>query len=110
MAMNPEDSSKLLAACRAGSAEALGRLFELCRGYLLLVAREEQERIRLLLSAIAPRQAELLILRSQGLSYEELASTLNLNPASIGTLLSRAQQAFRKEYLGRYGKGQYGKE
>ena len=36
-------------------------------------------------------------------SYEELALSLGLNPASVGTLLGRAQQAFRKEYLERYG-------
>ena len=67
-------------------------------------AKEEQEQVRLVLSVITPRQAELLLLRSHGLSYEELASTLDLNPASVGTLLSRAQDAFRKEYLKRYGK------
>ena len=69
----------------------------------LLATREKQERIRLLLTAIEPRQSELLVLRSQGFSYEELAATLNLNPGSIGTLLSRAQHAFRKEYTRRYG-------
>jgi RNA polymerase sigma-70 factor, ECF subfamily len=57
----------------------------------------------LVLAAVAPRQGELLALRSQGLSYDELASVLNLNPASVGTLLSRAQKAFRKEYIKRYG-------
>jgi len=66
-------------------------------------AKEEQEKVRLVLRAIQSRQAELLLLRSQGLSYDELASALDLNPASVGTLLSRAQQAFRKEYLKRYG-------
>ena len=66
-------------------------------------AAEEQEKVRLVLAVLASRQAELLILRSQGLSYEELAMALELNPASIGTLLSRAQDAFRKEYLKRYG-------
>ena len=66
-------------------------------------ATEEQERVRLVLGAIEPRRAELLLLRSDGLSYEEVASALNLNPASVGTLLSRAQQAFRKEYIKRYG-------
>jgi RNA polymerase sigma-70 factor, ECF subfamily len=90
------------------------RLFALVRGSPtpeeLLVAREEQEKVRQLLSALDPRQAELLVLRSHGLSYEELASTLNLNPASIGTFLSRAQQAFRKEYVQRYGEARYGKE
>ena len=67
-------------------------------------AAEEQERVRLVLAVIQPRHAELLLLRSQDLSYDELASALDLNPASIGTLLSRAQQAFRKEYIKRYGK------
>ena len=67
-------------------------------------AAEQQRKIRLVLAAVEPRQAELLVLRSHGLSYEELASALDLNPASIGTLLSRAQQAFRKEYGKRYGK------
>ena len=49
------------------------------------------------------RGAELLVLRSHGLSYEELAEALELNPTSIGTYLSRAQDAFRKEYIKRYG-------
>jgi RNA polymerase sigma-70 factor (ECF subfamily) len=67
-------------------------------------AAEEQERVRLALAAIDPRKAELLVLRSHGLSYDELAAALELNPASIGTLLSRAQDAFRKEYIKRYGR------
>ena len=69
----------------------------------LFAAREERQKVRLVLSVIAPRQAELLLLRSHDLSYDELASALNLNPASVGTFLSRAQQAFRKEYIKRYG-------
>jgi RNA polymerase sigma-70 factor, ECF subfamily len=66
-------------------------------------AKEEQDKVRLALSAIEPRQGEMLLLRSHGFSYDELASILDLNPASIGTLLSRAQQAFRREYIKRYG-------
>ena len=69
----------------------------------ILRVTEEQERVRLVLGRIEPRQAEFLLLRSHGFSYEELASILRLDPASIGTLLSRAQQAFRKEYAKRYG-------
>ena len=69
----------------------------------ICAATEEREKVRLLLAAIDPRQAELLLLRNDGLSYEELASALDLNPASVGTLLIRAQQAFRKEYIKRYG-------
>jgi RNA polymerase sigma-70 factor (ECF subfamily) len=64
---------------------------------------EEQERVRLVLGVISRRHAALLLPRSDGLSYEEVASTLDLNPTSIGTLLSRAQQGFRKEYIKRYG-------
>ena len=66
-------------------------------------AKEDQEMVRLVLSVLDRRQAQLLVLRSEGFSYEELASTLDLNPASVGTLLARAQQAFRKEYIKRYG-------
>jgi len=55
------------------------------------------------LSAIEHRAAELLVLRSHGLYLPRAGGSLHLNPASIGTLLSRAQQAFRKEYIKRYG-------
>jgi len=64
---------------------------------------DEREKVRLVLAILAPREAELLLLRSHGLSYEELASALGLNPGSIGTLLSRARRAFRKEYVKRNG-------
>jgi RNA polymerase sigma-70 factor, ECF subfamily len=66
-------------------------------------ALELQEQVRCVLGALDARQSELLILRSSGLSYEEVAAALELNSASVGTLLSRAQQAFRKEFLHRYG-------
>jgi len=66
-------------------------------------AREDQERVRAVLAVMQTRQAELLVLRSHGLSYDELAGALRLKPASIGTFLSRAEQAFRKEYIKRYG-------
>jgi RNA polymerase sigma-70 factor (ECF subfamily) len=69
----------------------------------LRASKEDQERVRAVLAAIQPRQAELLVLRSHDLSYGELAGALDLKPASIGTFLSRAEQAFRKEYIKRYG-------
>lgn len=69
----------------------------------LFSASQEQGRVRLVLASMAARQAELLLLRHDGASYDELASSLHLNIASVGTLLSRAQQAFRKEYVKRYG-------
>ena len=60
-------------------------------------------RVRVVLSALNRRQSELLLLRSEGLSYQELAVTLNLNPGYVGSLLVRAQADFRKEYTKRYG-------
>jgi RNA polymerase sigma-70 factor (ECF subfamily) len=69
----------------------------------LFSASQEQGRVRSVLAALPDRQAELLLLRHEGASYDELASSLDIHPASVGTLLSRAQQAFRKEYVQRYG-------
>jgi RNA polymerase sigma-70 factor (ECF subfamily) len=66
-------------------------------------AGQERDRVRMVLASLDARQAELLVLRSNDLSYAEVAAALGLNPASVGTLISRAQQAFRKEYLIRYG-------
>jgi RNA polymerase sigma-70 factor (ECF subfamily) len=66
-------------------------------------AAEERRQVREVLAVLDPRQASLLVLRTSGLSYEEIATALELNPSSIGTFLSRAQQAFRKEYVTRYG-------
>jgi RNA polymerase sigma-70 factor (ECF subfamily) len=66
-------------------------------------AEQEREQVRRVLAALEPRDAELLLLRSHGLTYEELAAAIDVKPASIGTLISRAQQAFRKEYVKQYG-------
>jgi RNA polymerase sigma-70 factor (ECF subfamily) len=69
----------------------------------LHAANQEQERVRLVLSAIQPQQAELLLLRGHDLTYNEIAAALKIRPTSLGKLLSRAQQSFRKEYIRRYG-------
>jgi RNA polymerase sigma-70 factor (ECF subfamily) len=70
-------------------------------------ATEERDRVRLVLASLDARQAELLLLRNNDLSYAEVAAVLDLNPASVGTLISRAQQAFRKEYVTQYGEPNY---
>jgi RNA polymerase sigma-70 factor, ECF subfamily len=67
-------------------------------------AAQNQQHVRNVLATMKRRDSELLILRSEGLSYSEISETLGLNETSMGTLLRRAQQAFRKEYLKRYGK------
>jgi RNA polymerase sigma-70 factor (ECF subfamily) len=65
---------------------------------------DRQDRVRRTLAALEKRSVEMLVLRSEGFSYQELAQALDMNPSSVGTILNRAQQAFRKEYIKRYGK------
>ncbi len=69
----------------------------------LYAANAEQRRVRTVLGALQRRQAEILLLRSQDLSYQEIAAALELPPNYVGSLVSRAQEAFRKEYRKRYG-------
>jgi len=75
----------------------------LYRTGLPLQQHEQQARVRHILAALKPEQAVLLVLRSEGYSHGEIASTLCLNPSSVGTLLARADISFRKEYVNRYG-------
>ena len=64
---------------------------------------QKQDQVRSILGIMKPREAQFLLLRSNDSSYQEVASILNVNPASIGTLVSRAEESFRKEYIKRYG-------
>jgi len=87
--------------------ERYERLFDFFRSAAspeqLHAVEEEQRQVRTVLSVMKVRDSELLVLRSEGLSYLEVAEILRLNEKSIGTLLRRAQQAFRREYVKRYG-------
>jgi RNA polymerase sigma-70 factor (ECF subfamily) len=60
--------------------------------------RIERQRVRRVLSEMKPRSAELLILRHSGLTYVEVAAALEIAPASVGTLLIRAEAEFEKLY------------
>jgi RNA polymerase sigma factor (sigma-70 family) len=64
---------------------------------------EKNSRVRAVLAAIRPAQAQLLILRASGLSYKELAEVLDVKPTGIGTMLNRAEQEFRERYLQMHG-------
>ena len=57
-----------------------------------------QETVRDILAALKPRQAKLLILRHSGFSYQEIAAALDIAPGSVGSLLTRAERAFRAKY------------
>src|SRR5439155_552823 len=58
--------------------------------------RREYSRVGAL-ARIDERAAALLALRYSGLSYDEIAAALGLRRSSIGTMLRRAEDAFRKE-------------
>jgi RNA polymerase sigma-70 factor (ECF subfamily) len=60
--------------------------------------REARQRVRAALAKLPPRAAKLLILREMGFSYRELADIVDVAPGSVGTLLARAQRAFRAAY------------
>ena len=63
-----------------------------------LLRAEKRHRVREVLARMKPAQAQLLILRHSGLSYQELAQTLGVKGSSIGTLLARAEAEFEKRY------------
>jgi RNA polymerase sigma-70 factor (ECF subfamily) len=64
----------------------------------ILAQEEERQQVRLVLSRMSERQSQLLILRHSGLSYKEIGEALDLAPASIGSLLVRAEREFEKQY------------
>ncbi|HYN89103.1 MAG TPA: sigma-70 family RNA polymerase sigma factor [Ardenticatenaceae bacterium] len=67
---------------------------------------DEREQVRAVLRQMKPRSAQLLLLRYSGLSYGEVAMALDLSPASIGTLLARAEREFEQRYRATYGDGE----
>jgi len=63
------------------------------------VLREERRRrVRHVLARLRPVQAKALILRASGFSYHDVAETLGVKRVSVGTLILRAEQAFRKHF------------
>ena len=59
---------------------------------------ERQAQVRATLATLRPRQARLLLLRGCGLSYQQIATVLKLNPRSVGMLLARAEEAFERQH------------
>lgn len=63
-----------------------------------LAQQETQKQVRATLARLPRRDVQLLLLRQMGLSYAELAQICDVAPGSVGTLLRRAAQTFRREY------------
>jgi RNA polymerase sigma-70 factor (ECF subfamily) len=64
---------------------------------------EERDSVRHVLMRLSERQRDCLVLRANGLSYAEIAVAIGVAPGSVGTLLARAERAFKAEYLSRRG-------
>ena len=62
-----------------------------------VVTLDERRRVRAALARLPHKQAVALVLRHSGLSYAEVAATLDLSPGSVGTTVRRAESALRKE-------------
>ncbi len=58
----------------------------------------ERARVHKVLSELSLREVQVITLRHSGLSYKEIAATINVAPASVGTLLSRAEERFETLY------------
>ncbi len=67
--------------------------------------RERETAVRLALTQLKPRQAQLLLMRQMGFSYAECAEATGVAPGSVGTLLSRAAKAFAEVYAAERGEG-----
>ena len=64
---------------------------------------EERDVVRRTVLKLPERQRELLMLRAEGLSYAEVAGALGVAAGSVGTLLARAERAFKEIYRAQRG-------
>lgn len=62
------------------------------------IAHEQAAFIRSILAELPERQQTYILLRSIGLSYAEIAQATGVAPASVGSLLARAEREFRRRY------------
>lgn len=68
-----------------------------------MMLRERRMRVREVLAEMKPRDAQLVLLRAEGVAYRELGQTLGIQAGSVGTLLARAEQDFERRFRKRYG-------
>jgi RNA polymerase sigma-70 factor, ECF subfamily len=61
---------------------------------------EERQAVRRALATLSEREQACLVLRHSGLSYAEVAAAIGVRASSVGTLLARAEERFRRAYEG----------
>ncbi|MCY8504894.1 RNA polymerase sigma factor SigX [Bacillus atrophaeus] len=62
------------------------------------IRKEEITKVQNVLSNMNERERTILLLKFSGFKYKEIAEVLQIDISSIGTLLVRAKQKFRKIY------------
>jgi RNA polymerase sigma-70 factor (ECF subfamily) len=65
---------------------------------------DRRQQVHRVLAGMKSRSTRLLVLRHSGFSYAEIAAVLNISPASVGTLLARAEREFESAFTAAYGK------
>lgn len=63
-----------------------------------VVRSEERARVRTALAALPERQRLCLLLRHSGYRYTEIAAAVGIATGSVGVLLTRGEQTFRRHY------------
>jgi RNA polymerase sigma-70 factor (ECF subfamily) len=63
-----------------------------------LIREERISIVRSSLAALKVEKAQALLLRHSGFSYQEIAAAMRIKPASVGTMLARAEAEFTLHY------------
>jgi RNA polymerase sigma-70 factor (ECF subfamily) len=71
-----------------------------------LLAEEQRERVRTVISRLKPIQGQVLLMGSSGFTCKEIAAVLGARPESLYVLISRARAQFEKEYVSLYGRAE----
>lgn len=64
----------------------------------VMIEHERAQWVRFALDRLSPRDRLILLLRTEGLSYKEIAQAAGCRPGSVGTLLVRAERRFKEQY------------
>ena len=71
-----------------------------------LLAEEQRERVRTVISRLTPIQGQVLLMGSSGFTCKEIAAVLGARSDSLYVLISRARAQFEKEYVSLYGRAE----
>jgi RNA polymerase sigma factor (sigma-70 family) len=70
----------------------------------LAIRGEERVIVREVLGSLSERDRTCLIMKYSGFSYQEIADAIGVKKSSVGTILLRAMEKFRREYEGKEGR------